>query len=292
MNKKIPVIAIVLVVLLAIGAGILMWKNNKMKEIAGKEKQVQQNKEAIIDKNLKLALEPKDIIQQFKSIFFDSPENTGTQVRENPCFSWIEENNIDFGPIGGWMISSGRPNKDSVQKDIALMTELFLQNGFVKNDRNYKNSEDIDRMPGEKIGFEKENLKCAISWSENAIPDNDPRKEIFAVSCIKTSHESEKDFNDIYPAFKEYDPPAGYSKLDNITRFCISKKGDDFAMGMVGQTSAPSWYAKKENGKWIITMITQDYPLCDRVKNFPTEYYEKKCFYNDKNGKLQLKQDN
>lgn len=133
---------------------------------------------------------------------------------------------------------------------------------------------------GETNAYEKDGLKCLVSWFESSSGDTDIN---FEINCTSIDEKTIADFKDIYPTFEDYNPPIGYSKFEKVDTFCITKKNDNFAKGWVGQESSSTWYARKKDGKWIMELITQDYPLCDSVEGFPADYLNGKCLLIDDN---------
>lgn len=289
-KREIIISTIAIIFVILIGAGFWVWENKKEGPAQWiNQTDDSQEEKQVLKENIELSSDLNEIIQRLKEKFFDSSENIDTQIRKEICFRWTREDGKNFGPIGSQSVSAIRSDINSIQRDKKQIIDLLAKNGFRRNEKNNEDIKDIWNIPGERNGFEKDDIKCNIEWSELTPDKNNPRKNRFEVSCARINSEAEIDFKNFYSALKDYMPPKGYTKITNVENFCVIKKDKNFAMGMVGEISAPNWYAKKENGKWIVTMITQDYPLCERIEGFSEDYYGGKCFYTDENGTLKMR---
>lgn len=280
MNKKLLITIGIIIGLTIIVGGFWYFndKNNNQKQIVKN-----QNQQNDIRKYDLTSEDSKEIVQNFKNIFSESLENKDIEINKEVCFQWIREDGINFGPSNSWGVSTAYPNLDLIKKNTKQSENLLLKNGFKKNKLN---QEEFKYILGEREGFERNETKCNLTWGELTLND-DPRKYYFEFSCTKMDSESEVDFKNLLIALREYLPPEGYTKIADVRDFCITKKDNNFSKGSVGTISAPTWYAKKDDNKWTVTLITQDHPLCKSVTNFPIDYYMGKCL-SDNNGGIEV----
>lgn len=227
-------------------------------------------------RDLKTGFTPEEIVSGVKGALFNYDNDINPTI-DDSCSPWKMANGIEFGPAGSRVATTIRSELLSVKKDEQLLINFLKRNQFEKSEDNSGSDYDKTEVFGEKSAYERGDLKCVISWDEVSVDQNSLEKIYFSFECSLMDKKAMEDFDDIFPAFENYQPPAGYTKGDEPKRFCIRKKNNDFATGMKGGISAPNWYAKKVNGKWTMQLITQDDPLCERVDGFPVDYYGGQC---------------
>lgn len=261
MNKKSIAVGIVVLVILAAGAGVLVWKKNQIKkqEIA----KVRQEKiQEVPTENKSIPETKTGIINEIYDNYFKNTE--GSHIDNNGrCFPWEVSN----GKFFGLQSVEIRTIKKNEQYAVDMNTKLI--NYFEGKQFKKVGSEEIVYTTSKRLKFEKDELKCSIEWSKASV--DDLNSFVYEVLCAENNKKDEENYNAFNPLL---------NKKNNNLFICVEKNDGSYARGSYGSINGGGaiWYARKKVGKWEIAFVSQDGPYCSKVGDFPLEILGGTCF--------------
>ncbi len=217
---------------------------------------------------------PESLVVDIYNAIFKSNNNINTTIGQYDCVNWKIKDDISFG-FDGWRILTVRPSLSTINDDVDILKDFFVNNGFSKSKNNTNsNLKGMDGLsiPGETFGFEKDDFKCSFGWSE-ATSDPNPKnlkKDYFNLSCAKYTSQDQETFQTFLGVFG-----TGTTKY-----FCVKKQDGNFSKGLM---SWAAWYGKKIHGDWKIIWSGQDIPPCSEVTDFPHDIVDS-CYDKEDGG--------
>ena len=222
---------------------------------------------------------------------FEKENNLSFIFSEKDNFYW--KNNNKLISLPGLFYPIVYNNKNVISDYEYQIDELFSQAGFSINEDNNYTNEGISILHYK--GYEKDNLKCQMSWEEDMISvlyvddkyqshfhgNNGDFYEL-RISCGYLNPEFEKEYSIFYNLLDEHNE-------ENFI-VIIDKNNGTFAEGTAGVKntfSGLNWLAKLINNQWSIIYIKPEGyegPKCTSLKhdvydkyNVPLEFQNSSC---------------
>ncbi|GEM_PF-6101278 len=257
--------------------------NSENERLAGELKNlktqidIEKQKREILE-NMSIKMNPESIVNEMKKSIFDLPDGTKTEIEKGSVsFSWKDKNGTPFATLEAQKASVIYPERSIAKNTMGEISFFMLTNGFLQNPINSHDLYETLQIPGKISAFEKNDLKCILSWRTfNSSSNSKNEINKFNITCTELTKEIKQKSELLRFALLDYgkNPIEKRSPFYEVKNFYIHELGENYAIGNIGEISAPRWFAIKKDGIWKITHISQDTPPCRAVEGFPEEHKE------------------